>query len=214
VPRNRKTDIPGIDRRVSLDEVREKGWDAIFAPDLAAPLRMVVEIGFRRGEYLRHLSEASPAVAHVGVDLSRKRVLKMARRLARDEVGNVRLLAGTGESVLRDALAPASVEAFWVNFPDPWPKKRHHKNRLLQAPIVRQMAKRLVAGGVLQIATDHDGYAAQIDAVLRAETLLENANAPAPHLAEVPGRMHTAYEEMWRAEGRRLHFFTYRRRDP
>ncbi len=198
---------------MSLDEVQEKGWEAIFEPDLEAPLRMVVEIGFGRGEYLRHLSEVSPDVAHVGVEVSRKRVLKMARRLARNEVGNVRLLAEPGEAVLRDALADASVQGFWVNFPDPWPKKRHHKNRLLQAPIIRQMAKRLVPGGSLQIATDHEEYAEHIDGVLQSEGLLENLNAPTPYLDEVPGRMHTAYEEMWREDGRRLHFFSYRRRD-
>jgi tRNA (guanine-N7-)-methyltransferase len=68
-----------------------------------------------------------------------------------------------------------------------------------------------VPGGELHAATDHAGYAAQIDAVLAAEPLLENA-LPAPFVSEVPGRLRTAYEEMWRAEGRALHFFHYRRR--
>ena len=212
MPRNRKTDIPGVDRRLTLDDVREKGWEAIFAPDLAAPLRMVVEIGFGRGEYLLHLADASPQAAHVGVEVSRRRALKMARRVARDGVRNVRLVCEPAERVLAEALADASVEGFWVNFPDPWPKKRHHKNRLLQAPIVRQMAKRLLPGGLLQVATDHAGYAEHIDRVLRGEALLENANAPEPYLAEVPGRVHTAYEDRWREEGRALHFFAYRRK--
>ena len=196
---------------MTLDDVREKGWDAIFAPDLEVPVRMVVEIGFGRGEYLRHLADASPDTAHVGVEVSHKRVLKMARRVARLDVRNVRLLCVPGERVLAEAFSDGSVHGFWVNFPDPWPKKRHHKNRLLQAPIVRQMAKRLRPGGELHIATDHAGYAEHIDQVLRAEALLQNVNAPEPHLAEVPGRLRTAYEEMWRKEERALHFFTYQR---
>ena len=210
--RIRKTDIPGVDRRVSLDDIREKGWPALFAPDLDPPLRLVVEIGFGRGEFLRHMAEAEPATAYVGVEISRKRVLKMARRLARDEIGNVRLLAEPAQALLEQGLPDEGVAAFWVNFPDPWPKKRHHKNRLLQAPLVRQLAKRLAPGGQLEIATDHAEYAEHIAEVLRAETLLENLNAPAPYASEVPGRLHTAYEEMWRADGRALHFFSYRRR--
>ncbi len=212
MPRNRKTDIPGVDRRVSLEEVAEKGWEALFSPELEAPLRMVVEIGFGRGEFLRQLAADAPEVAHLGIEVSRKRILKLARRLAREDVRNVRLLCEPGEKVLADALAESSVEGFWVNFPDPWPKKRHHKNRLLQAPILRQMTKRLRPGGVLQVATDHADYAEHIHEVLRADAGLENLNAPEAWLDEVPGRMHTAYEEMWREEGRALHFFSYRRR--
>lgn len=208
--RTLKTDIPGPDRRVSVEQAREKGWEAIFAPDLAPPLRLVVELGFGRGEFLRHLAAEAPGAAHVGVDVSARRVLKMARRLAKTDERNIRLLCAPAEAVVRDALLPGTVEAFWVNFPDPWPKKRHHPRRLLQGPLVAQLARRLVPGGALQVATDHPDYAEQIDAVLRAEPLLRNA-LPAPFVAEVPGRMPTAYETMWREEGRALRFFTYRR---
>ena len=209
--RTLKTDIPGPDRRVTLDDVRAKGWAALFAPDVREPLRLVVEIGFGRGEYLRALAAAAPGVAHVGVDLSHRRVLKLARRLAKTEERNLRLLEAGAEEVVRDALADESVETFWINFPDPWPKKRHHRRRLLQPAFVAALARRLVPGGELHAATDHAAYAAQIDAVLAAETRLENALA-APFVSEVPGRLRTAYEEMWRAEGRALHFFRYRRR--
>ena len=210
--RKLKYDIPGPDRRVSPDEVREKGWEAIFAPDLRAPLRLVVEIGFGRGEFLQHLAREEPGTAHVGVEVSFKRVLKMARRLARSELGNVRLVEATGEEVVRDLLAPESVAAFWVNFPDPWPKKRHHRRRLLQPAFVARLADRLVPGGELHVATDHVEYAEAIDAVLSGEPLLENALAPERWLRDVPGRLPTAYELEWRAEGRALHFWSYRRR--
>jgi tRNA (guanine-N7-)-methyltransferase len=212
VTRKLKYDIPGPDRRVSPEEVREKGWEAIFAPDLRAPLRLVVEIGFGRGEYLLHLAAAEPQTAFVGVEVSFKRVLKMARRLARREIGNVRLIEASGEEVVRDLLTEASAAGFWINFPDPWPKKRHHRRRLLQPALVARLASRLVPGGELQVATDHEEYAEAIDAVLAGEPLLENALAPERYLRDVPGRLPTAYELEWRAEGRKLHFWTYRRR--
>ena len=203
--------MPGPDRRVTLADVRAKGFPALFAPDVAEPLRLVVEIGFGRGEYLRALAAAAPEVAHVGVDLSHRRVLKLARRIARTDERNIRLIEASAQELVRDALEAASLETCWINFPDPWPKKRHQRRRLIQAGFVAALARRLVPGGELHAATDHAEYAAQIDAVLAAEPLLENTLA-APFVSEVPGRLRTAYEEMWRAEGRALHFFRYRRR--
>lgn len=212
--RTLKTDIPGPDRRVDLAQVREKGFEAIFAPDVGAPLRLVVELGFGRGEFIRFLAAEQPQVAHLGVEVSAKRVLKVARRLAKSpDERNIRLVQGSAETVVREALAEASVEAFWINFPDPWPKARHQRRRLLQAPFVRQLARRMRGGARLEVATDHADYAQAIDAVLRGEPLLENAVAPEPFLREVPGRPPTAYEIEWRREGRPLHFFRYRRRE-
>jgi tRNA (guanine-N7-)-methyltransferase len=212
VGRALKHDIPGPDRRVDPEEVREKGWAALFAQDLAAPFALVVELGFGRGEFLLDLAARAPGVAHVGVEVSHKRVLKLARRLARLPLGNVRLVCATAELAVRELLASASVTACWINFPDPWPKKRHHRRRLIQAPFVRALAERLAPGGELHVATDHVEYAEQVAAVLAAEPRLENLFAPAPFVSEVPGRMRTAYELEWRAEGRPLHFFDYRRR--
>ena len=123
----------------------------------------------------------------------------------------MRLVHGTGEQALADLFGPASLEAVWINFSDPWPKKRHHRRRLVQTPLVAAVANRLVAGGVLHVATDDVPYAEHIDAVLAAESQFENAFAPARWLADVPGRMPTGYELEWRAEGRPLHFFAYRR---
>jgi tRNA (guanine-N7-)-methyltransferase len=211
MPRRLKLDIPGPDRRVMPGDVLAKGWPELFAPDLAPPLRLVLEIGFGRGEFLLDLAQRAPEVAHVGVEVSRKRVLKQARRLARSELKNVRLVHGTGEQALADLFAPASLEAVWINFSDPWPKKRHHRRRLVQTPLVAIVADRLVRGGLLHVATDDVPYAEHIDAVLAAEAQLENVFAPARWLADVPGRMPTAYELEWRAEGRPLHFFAYRR---
>jgi tRNA (guanine-N7-)-methyltransferase len=212
VSRRLRFDIPGRDLRVPKDQVREKGWEAIFADDLPSAFPMVVEIGFGRGEFLRSLAALTPDRAHVGVEVSFKRVLKMARRLARAEIRNVRLVQASGEEVVRELLPESSVDTFWINFSDPWPKKRHHRRRLIQPPFVRDLALRLEPGGCVEIATDHEGYASWIERVLAGEPLLENARAPEPFLREVPGRLRTAYELEWRKEGRPLYFWSYRRR--
>ena len=99
MPRSLKTDIPGTDWRVSPAEARERGWREVFAPSFAEPVPLVVEIGFGRGEFLMHLALANPDRAFVGVEYNRRRVLKMARRLARTEIRNVRLMEAMGQEV-------------------------------------------------------------------------------------------------------------------
>jgi tRNA (guanine-N7-)-methyltransferase len=214
VARRLKFDIPGPDRRVGFESLREAGVARAFAEDVPSPLPLVVELGYGRGEFLMGLAAGAPDRAFLGVEYSARRTLKMARRLARSGLANVRLVHGRSEDVVRELLPEASVETFWINFPDPWPKKRHHGRRLLGAALVRELASRLAPGGALEVATDDAPYAEQIDAALAAEPLLENAFAPARFLRDVPGRKPTAYELEWRAEGRPLHFFSYRRRTP
>lgn len=156
------------------------------------------------------MARRHPKRAYLGVEVSFKRVLKMARRLALTDVENIRLVEADGEGVVESLLGDASVEEFWINFPDPWPKARHARRRIVQPGFVAQMALRLVEGGVVQVATDDRIYAEEIDRVLAAEPLLRNAHA-SPWVSEVAGRLETSYETAWRAEGRPLHFFSYER---
>lgn len=215
--RSIRYDMPGLDWRITSEDVRAKGLTALFAEhdasiDVARGL--VVDVGFGRGELLTELARRAPTVAHLGIERAFKRVLKQARRLARSELRNVRLLEARAEEAI-DLLAPGSVETFWVNFPDPWPKKRHGRRRLLQPAFVHALALRLRPGGRLEIATDDAPYAEEIDLCLAAEPLLESVLLPDAagrrFVREMPGRIPTAYELAWRAEGRPLHFWTVRR---
>jgi tRNA (guanine-N7-)-methyltransferase len=210
--RKLKFDIPGIDWRVRSDEFRELGLEKLYAPELTPPLRLVVDVGFGRGEFLMELAREDPTTALLGIEYSFKRVLKMARRLARSDLVNVRLIEAAAELVVGEWLLEASVACFWINFPDPWPKKRHHRRRLIQPGFVRALARRLVAGGELHVATDHVGYAEWIDEVLEGEPSLENACAPERFRRKVNDRPSTAYELEFRAEGHSFWFFSYRRR--
>ena len=203
-------DIPGPDWRRPVSRLAESGIDAAFAPEFEPPLSLVVEIGFCRGEFMMEMARRHPKRVFLGVEISFKRVLKMARRCARTGLDNVRLLEADGEGVVASVLSPASVEEFWINFPDPWPKARHARRRIVQAPFVSQLTSRLVDCGVVQIATDDPTYAQQIDAVLSAEPTLRN-RFETPWLSRVAGRIETSYETAWRAEGRPLHFFAYER---
>ena len=111
---------------------------------------------------------------------------------------------------MRELLQRESVDEFWLNFSDPWPKPSHAHRRLFQTDFIRQLAACLRPGGWLHAATDDVPYAEQVDDVLSGEPLLENA-FPTPWREEAEGRVPTLYEMEWRAKGRPLHFFSYRR---
>ena len=209
--RRLKYDIPGPDWRRTPEQIAERGVLRSFEPELASPQRLIVEIGFGRGEFIADLATRDPEGAYLGVEVSFKRVLKLARRVAATPLRNLRLVHARGQDVLRDSLAEASVDGLWINFPDPWPKKRQAKHRIVQPEFIGLLATRLRMGGELRLATDSRAYAEQMDQVLSGEALLENAYEPVHWRPEIPGRPRTAYEEEWRAEGRALHFFEYRR---
>jgi tRNA (guanine-N7-)-methyltransferase len=208
VARRLRTDIPGPDWRVGVEELRDPGPEGLYPPGLPRPLALVVDVGFGRGELLLELARSEPARAYLGIERSHKRTLKLTRRLAKTGLENVRLVQAGAEAAVA-GLAPGSVAGFWINFPDPWPKKRHHRRRLLQAEFVRELALRLAPGGFLEVATDHEEYAEWIHAVLGVEELLRNLCAPLPFRRDPPPRAATAYELEWRAEGRPAHYFSY-----
>lgn len=213
--RKLKYDIPGRDHRISVDalggEPTLERWREIFAPDVTDLSELVVDIGYGRGEFLIDVASREPKRAFVGIERSFKRSLKMARRLARLEVANVRLVEVLAEQGIADLFPVESIGCAWINFPDPWPKDRHARRRLVQPAFVAELARRLLPGGVVNLATDDPQYAEQMDAVLRGEPLLENRYAPEPFRREIGGRIATAYELEWRALGRSFHYFSYRR---
>lgn len=204
-------EIPGTDRRSDVLKLAEIGFDGLFSADLDSPKERVLEIGFGRGEFLLEMAAKRPRSAFLGIEVSFKRVLKMARKVGRAGLGNVRLIEARGEVVLSDLIPANSLDEIWVNFSDPWPKDRHARRRVIRPEFVENAAKSLVAGGLLHVATDDVSYAHQIAETLGAEVLFENAFSPDAWLPEVPGRVQTGYEIDWRAAGRPLHFFASRR---
>jgi tRNA (guanine-N7-)-methyltransferase len=212
--RRLKYEIPGADCRRSTVDLAERGWRGLFQPGFEPRGDPVLEIGFGRGEFLLDLAAKNPATPFIGIEVSFKRTLRMARKVARSGLENVRLIESRGEVVVGDLLGPESVGEIWINFSDPWPKDGHAHRRLLQPSFAHEAARCLVPSGVLHVATDCAPYAGQIDEVLAAEPLLENAFAPDPWRDDVPGRTWTGYEADWRAQGRPLHFFEYLRASP
>jgi tRNA (guanine-N7-)-methyltransferase len=156
-----------------------------------APL--VLEIGFGMGAATAEVAAAQPGADFIGIEVHEAGVGALLQRIADRDLTNLRIVQHDAVEVLQWMIAPASLAGVHLWFPDPWPKKRHHKRRLVQPPFVALLASRLAPGGYVHCATDWQAYAEQMLAVLSAEPLLVNtAQAYAPRPA---GRPMTKFEQ-------------------
>lgn len=137
-----------------------------------APL--ILEIGFGMGEATAHIARVRPEDNFLCCEVHEPGIGALLKRIGEQELGNIRIVAHDAVEVLQHMLAPASLQGIHIFFPDPWHKKRHHKRRLIQPPLVAQLASRLQPGGYLHCATDWQPYAEQMLQVLSAEPLLAN----------------------------------------
>jgi tRNA (guanine-N7-)-methyltransferase len=152
---------------------------ALFGRD--APL--VLEIGFGMGETTAAIAYRHPEIDFLGVEVFVAGIGALARRVHESGLTNVRIIQHDAVEVVRDMIAPASLDGVHVFFPDPWPKARHHKRRLIAQPFVGMLAERLRPGGFLHCATDWENYAQQMLEVLAQEPRLRNLHpdyAPTP----------------------------------
>ena len=143
----------------------------------------IVEIGFGMGETSAQIAAANPDQDYLGIEVHTPGVGSLCKLVAEGGLTNLRIVQHDAVEVLREMIVPGTLAGAHIFFPDPWPKKRHHKRRLIQPPLVALLASRLQPGGYVHCATDWEEYAQQMLAVLSAEPLLENtaaAFAPRP----------------------------------
>jgi len=145
-------------------------WTQVFRRD--APL--VLEIGFGMGETTVAVADAHRDMDFIAVDVHLPGVGSLLNRIAALDLSNVRIIRHDAVEVVHTMIAPASLAAIHVFFPDPWPKKKHHKRRLLKPAFVHELAVRLKPRGYLHVATDWKDYAECALATLTAEPLLAN----------------------------------------
>lgn len=158
-------------------------FDAAFGRK--APV--IFEIGFGMGETTAAIAAAHPENNYLGIEVHTPGVGGLCKLVTENNLNNVRIIQHDAVEVLRDMIPEGSLAGAHVFFPDPWHKKRHHKRRLIQPPLVKLLASRLAVGGYLHCATDWQEYAEQMLSVLSAEPLLKNtAEGFAPRPAYRP----------------------------
>ncbi|HEY0816165.1 MAG TPA: tRNA (guanosine(46)-N7)-methyltransferase TrmB [Pseudonocardia sp.] len=177
----------------------------------SAPL--VLEIGSGMGESTAALAAAEPDVDVVAVEVFEPGIAALLMRIADAELTNLQVLRGDAVALLRECVPESTLAGIRIFFPDPWPKRRHRKRRLVQPDFVALAAARLRPGGTLHMATDWDDYAAQMQAAADGEPRLENTAVGQPGGSTPrPGwRPVTKFEARARTEGRDVHDLVYRR---
>jgi tRNA (guanine-N7-)-methyltransferase len=183
-------------RRSSVSSGQQQTWERLW-PELGMHARsaegpaelldtrawfgrsapVVLEIGSGTGTSTLAMAKAEPHIDVVAVEVYRRGLAQLLSAIEREAVTNIRLVRGDGVDVLEHMFEPESLTGVRVFFPDPWPKARHHKRRLLQPDTVALIANRLRPGGVLHAATDHAGYAEHIGECGDAEPLLRRITA-------------------------------------
>src|SRR5205807_2291835 len=142
----------------------------LFGTDAnGAPLPVVVEIGFGMGDATARMAADDPGAGILAVDVHTPGQGNLLYLAERNDLSNIRVANGDAVILFRDMLPPASLAGLRVYFPDPWPKARHHKRRLIQPGFVRLAVSRLAPGAVVHCATDWEPYAEQMLEVLSAE---------------------------------------------
>ncbi len=162
-----------------------------------------VEIGFGSGWSLAALAEQRPEVDFIGIETFKPGIGSLLQRVEEAQLSNVRIYYGDAVEILEKCIPEESLEGAQIFFPDPWPKSRHHKRRLIQAPFVNQVTLKLKKKGLMHLATDWQDYAKAMMRVLSAETNLENHAGPGQFAARSILRpVTTKFEGRGEKEGR------------
>lgn len=185
-----------------IDELPEGPLDTAAWFGRAAPV--VLEIGSGMGESTAVMAAQAPGVDHLAVEVYQPGLAQLLLRAEQAGLTNLRLLRGDAQDLLAGHIAPGSLHGVRIYFPDPWPKRRHHKRRLVRPEFVRLAASRLAPGGVLHLATDWGPYAAEMLAACTGEPALRNT-AAAGYAGRPASRPVTKFEQRALDDGRTVH---------
>ena len=166
-----------------------------FAATFGREAPVTLEIGFGNGDNLAAQAAMHLQRNYLGVEVHRPGVGRLLLSLEEQQLPHVRIICHDAVEVLTHQVAAQTLDELLILFPDPWPKKRHHKRRLVQAPFVELVADRLRAGGVLRFATDWQPYADAVLEVLNANPRLRNLAPDGTFVPRPTGRNPTRFEK-------------------
>jgi len=178
-----------------------------------------VEIGFGNGDNLARMVAAHPERDYLGIEVHRPGVgrlllaLEEARQINESgQLPNVRLICHDAVEVLAQQIPHESLDEVIILFPDPWPKKRHHKRRLVQSAFIELVTDRLSVGGLVRMATDWQPYAEEMLAALRANPRLQNLAADGTYIPRPTDRIVTRFERRGERLGHDVWDLAFRRK--
>lgn len=189
-----------IDGVMLPDDLADRGT-VDFAAIFGNSRPVEIEIGTGKGTFLMARAAARPEINFIGIEWARAYALYSADRFRRAGLANVKMLRTDAGVLVRKCIPTASVWRMHIYFPDPWPKARHHRRRLIQDSFVNELRRVLLPGGQVLVVTDHSGYFEQIRRVFNNAPRL--AVVPFPQMADDDGQVvGTNFEKKYIAQGR------------
>ncbi|NIP99047.1 MAG: tRNA (guanosine(46)-N7)-methyltransferase TrmB [Nitrospinaceae bacterium] len=188
-----------------LDLEERPDWPGLFQN--RNPLKL--EIGFGNGNFLMEMAIREPQSNFIGLEFYHKGIRKLITRADRLHLKNIRVIYGNASEKVPLLFEEEELSEIYINFPDPWPKKRHHKRRLIKASFVETLAGKLAPGGKLRIATDFEAYAREILDLLEAENRFANCHEKAGFAHERPEIPKTKYEQNFLNAGKVIYYMDY-----
>jgi len=165
---------------------------------------VILEIGFGNGDATWQMAAAHPAENYLAVEVHRPGVGHLLLKLEEHGITNVRIACEDAVELLRRAIPAAALAGVRIYFPDPWPKKRHHKRRIIQAPFIRLLAEKMRPGGILHMATDWEPYAKHMLEVMHNSPGFDNLSPDKGPLTRPEWRPETKYEKRGERLGHRV----------
>ncbi len=188
-----------------LDVKENPNWQSQFGND--HPLKL--EIGFGMGDFLISMAKREPYSNFIGIDFSQDGIQKLLALISSSQLKNIRIVFGDVREKLPHLFQAEELDSVYINLPDPWPKKRHFKRRLIKPELVKQIAQKLAPKGRVHLATDSESYAMEILEYFSAESSLQNVNQETgisyvrKHLPK------TKYEKSFLYAGDKIHYLEY-----
>lgn len=183
-------------------------WEAVFGN--RNPLH--IEVGCGNGHFLIEAAGAQPQLNYAGIDLRRKRIAKSCRKVNKRGLKNLKFILGDAYKILEEMVADSSVAAFYVNFPDPWPKYRHRRNRLNSERFIRLLTRKLQKEGRLYWVCDHYGQILDVIRLCREleqQGVLQDRFAPDGFTEQLDDYPPTLYEKKWRSMNRKIFYVCF-----
>ena len=172
---------------------------------------VMLEIGFGNGEALCELARTHPENDYVGIEVYRPGIGSLLLKVEALLLPNVRVICADAEQVFAEHVPGDSLDAVYLFFPDPWPKKRHHKRRLIQPDFIARVAHSLRVGGCVHIATDWQDYAEHALAVATQTPKLENTAGDLAYVSRPDERLLTRFERRGQGLGHQVWDLVFRR---
>ena len=188
-----------------LDIDKRPDWQFQFGN--TNPIKL--EIGFGMGNFLIEMAAKEHASNFIGIDFYHKGIRKLMARIKKLQLENIRVVYGDIRSKISILFKDKELNTIYINFPDPWPKKRHIKRRLIKPEFIKQLAQKLNFEGITYLATDSENYAHEMLEYFNAETLFQNIDSQKGFLKERIDLPKTKYEKNFINAGEKIFYLEY-----